>query len=62
MYVTHRYWIQKEIDIAKEMEKKILGISPWGSQRTPLAVTSSADEIVGWRTQSIIDAIRRLAR
>ncbi|MCY3805950.1 MAG: TIR domain-containing protein [bacterium] len=58
MYAAHRKWIQKEIDIAKELGKPIVGIRPWGSQRTPIAVSSAAKEMVGWNTQSIVRAIR----
>jgi len=61
MYVPHHDWIQREIDIALEMDKPILGIAPWGSQVIPVAVQNSADEIVGWNTESIVNAIRRLA-
>jgi len=61
MYVPHHDWIQREIDIALEMDKPILGIAPWGSQVIPVAVQDSANEIVGWNTDSIVDAIRRLA-
>ncbi|MCY3921940.1 MAG: TIR domain-containing protein [Chloroflexi bacterium] len=58
MYAAHRKWIQKEIDIAKEVGKPIVGIRPWGSQRTPIEVSSAAKEMVGWNTQSIVRAIR----
>ena len=61
MYVPYRYWIQKEIEIAQEMNKKILGVALLGGQRIPTAVSEAAHEIVGWRTQSIVDAIRRLS-
>lgn len=59
MYVPHSSWIQKEIDIAREMKKPILGIVPWGGQKIPKAVQETANEIVGWNTNSIVSAIRR---
>lgn len=59
MYVAHSYWIQKEIDIAVNYEKPIIGIKPWGQERVPQAVSDVANEIVGWNTDSIIEAIRR---
>ena len=59
MYVPHSYWIEKEIDIATEMKKPIIGIMPWGSQKTPKAVQDAADEIVGWNTDSIVGTIRQ---
>lgn len=61
MYVAHSEWIQYEIDFAKSLNKPIIGIRPWGAERMPVAVQNAADEIVGWQTSSIVDAIRRLA-
>lgn len=58
MYVAHRKWIQKEIDIAVAMSKPIIGIKPWGSQMTPTAVSSVAKTMVGWNTTSVVNAIR----
>ena len=61
MYVSYSQWIQKEIDISLAMGKPILGVRPLGNQRTPRAVWDAADEIVGWRTASIVRTIRELA-
>lgn len=61
MYVPHSKWIQKEIDLAKAFSKPIIGIRPWGQQRTPRAVQDASLEIVGWNTDSIVQAIRRHA-
>lgn len=58
MYVNHRKWIQAEMAIAKGYEKPIIGIKPWGSQVTPVAVKKVAKEMVGWNTNSIVRAIR----
>ncbi len=59
MYVAYSYWIQKEIDIAEDMEKPIIGVKPWGNQRVPQAVQDAAITIVGWNTDSIVEAIRK---
>lgn len=59
IYVSHSDWIQAEIDIASELDKPIIGITPLGNTRMPQAVQDVADEIVGWNTGSIVDAIRR---
>ena len=58
MYVNHRKWIQQELEIAKGYGKPVVAVSPWGQQRTPLAVRSVAKEIVGWRAASIVAAVR----
>jgi hypothetical protein len=59
MYVAHREWIQKEIEIAQNYRKPIIGIIPRGNQAIPVAVQESAAEIVGWNSASLVDAIRR---
>ena len=63
VYATYSKWINVEIDIAEEgfqNPKPILAIEPWGSERTSSVVKDSADEIVGWNTESVVAAIRRL--
>ena len=62
MYVAYSDWIQFEIDFANLLNKPILGVRMWGSVRIPKAVQDSADEIVGWNTPTIVNAIRGLAR
>lgn len=59
MYADHSNAIQMEIDIAQNYDKPIIGIEPWGSQRVPTEVKEPAVEMVGWNTQSIVDAVRR---
>lgn len=61
MYANYRYWIQKEIEIAQELDKPIIGIIPWGQERTPAAIQEAADIMVRWNTASIVDAIRSYA-
>lgn len=58
IYVSHRGSIQTEIDIAKELEKPIIGIRPRGNEETPQAVRDAAMARVGWYTPSIVEAIR----
>jgi len=59
MYASYKYWIQKEIDIAQEYHKPIIGLIPWGQKKTPQSIQDVAVEMVGWNTSSIVDAIRR---
>jgi hypothetical protein len=61
MYVAHSSWILYEIKFARRIGSPIIGVYPWGSTVMPVAVQESADDIVGWRRQSIVKAIRRLA-
>jgi hypothetical protein len=57
MYVKYRKWIQKEIDIAKELKKPILVIRPFGAEKIPLELYDYA--MVYWNTSSIVDAIKK---
>jgi len=61
MYCAHRQWIQAEIQIAASYQKPIIGVVPNGSQRIPRPreVRHSAIDLVGWRTDSVVSAIRR---
>lgn len=64
VYAAFSKWINKEIKIAESefnFSKPILAVTPWGAQRISSVVRDSADEIVGWNSSSIVDAIRRLA-
>jgi hypothetical protein len=60
MYVSHRDWIQSEIEAAQEFRKPIVAIAPRGQERFPLALAYAADERVGWNSASIVGAVRRL--
>lgn len=58
VYSTYSKWINIEIELAKELGKRIIAIEPWASERTSRVVKDSADKIVGWNTNSIVNAIR----
>ena len=62
MYANYSYWIQKEIDGSNQKGKPILGVNPWGQQRTSSIVSSAAAETVGWNSQSVIKGIWKLYR
>lgn len=58
VYASYSKWIAKEIDIANQLEKPIIAIQPWASEKTSQVVKDSAEQIVGWNTDSVVDAIR----
>lgn len=58
VYSSYSKWINIEIELAKEMGKRIIAVEPWGSLRTSAVVKNAAHEIVGWNSASIIRAIR----
>ena len=65
VYATYSKWIDKEIDLAQSgfySRKPIVAIEPWGSQKTSVPVKQAADKIVRWNTESVVRAIRELAR
>jgi MTH538 TIR-like domain (DUF1863) len=61
MYVAHSEWILYEINFARRIGRRIIGIQPWGSTVMPLAVQQASDEIVGWNRNSIVNAVRTWA-
>lgn len=58
MYVNYRDWIQAELDLAREYNKPIIGIYPWGQERAPAQVVEAAETMTRWNTESVIEAIR----
>lgn len=63
-YATFSEWMIKEISIAKNefsQPKPIVAIKPWAALQTSTIVTQNCDEIVGWNTESIISAIRKVS-
>lgn len=61
MHAAYSDWIEKEISIAADYGKPIIGVVPWGQQRVPQVVQDAAKEMVRWNTDSIVSAIRRHA-
>ena len=60
VYSTHSKWINKEIEIAKRLGKKIIAVKPRGADRISSVVRKAADKEVGWNSDSIVTAIREL--
>lgn len=59
VYGTYSKWINEEIKICKEdLDKPIVAVEPWGSERTSKIVKDYADTVVKWQSSSIVDAIR----
>lgn len=61
MEIAHRYWINWEIKWARIRGIPIIGVIPNGRQRIPKLVQDAKCPIVGWRRESVIEAIRRFA-
>ncbi|MGR0481957.1 MAG: TIR domain-containing protein [Candidatus Electronema sp. V4] len=60
VYSTYSKWINKEIEISKQVfNKPIVAVEPWGSEKTSKIVKDNADVIVKWQSSSIVNAIRK---
>lgn len=59
VYATYSKWINIEIDIAKRYGKPIIAIEPRGAKKTSCAAKEAANQIVGWNSASIIEAIKK---
>ena len=51
---------EQEIELAKEMGKKIIAVEPYKAERTSSIVKNSADRIVTWNSRSLVNAIKEL--
>lgn len=60
MYASYSEWIDYEINEAIRMNKKILGIYPWGQMHVPIKISLNADLMVHWQQDSVIRGIKQL--
>lgn len=58
MYANNREWMEKEIEIAQSYGKPIIAVKPWGNKVILTYISDVSDTIVGWNTDSIVNAIR----
>lgn len=61
MYVSYSEWIDYEIDTAKELGKPIIGVKPWGQERIPVKIQNDSTVLVGWNSNSVVQAVRDYA-
>lgn len=59
MYASYSNSIKKEIKLAKKHSKPTIAVIPWGSDRSS-DLKNECDAVVGWNTDSIVNAIREL--
>lgn len=57
MYAAYSKWIQKEIDSARRLRRPIVAVNPHGQQRRSSVVGAAAASQVGWRRESVVNAI-----
>ena len=61
-YATYSKWINKEIEIAKRLNKPIVAVKPFGATQISSVVRSAADSEAAWNSESIVKAIREVTR
>ena len=60
VYSTYSKWIDKEVKICKrDFNKPLVGIIPWENAKVSSLVRDNADTLVHWRSDSIINAIKK---
>lgn len=59
VYASYSKWMQKEIEIAKSFEKKIIAVEKWGAEKTSKFVKDNSDTIVKWQSSSLKEAIKK---
>src|SRR6185437_7604894 len=52
VYASYSKWINKEIQLAKEFGKPIIGINLWGASNTSTVVQNNANTMVNWNADS----------
>lgn len=61
LYASHSDWMTWELDKAMKLDIPIVGVVPHGAERVSGVVSSRANEVVRWNTNSIVSAIRKWA-
>ena len=57
MYVNYSEWINKEIKMALNFNKSMIGIKPRGNEKVP-SIISTNTKLVNWNSTSVINAIK----
>ena len=60
MYANYSEWIDYEINEAIRMHKPILGVYPRGQERTPIKITSAANVMVHWNSESFVRGFKKI--
>ena len=59
VYASYSDWMQWEMDKARDLGLKVIGVIPRGQERISSQVYSRSVEDVRWNADSIVAAIRR---
>lgn len=58
-YVDKSRIIKSEIKLAKQLDKEIIAIRPWGQKKIPKALEETAHVVIGPTTENIISALQK---
>lgn len=62
MYAAYSDWIEYEINEANRLKKPIVGVKPWAQEKVPQIVQDASwVPMVGWNSESVINAVRKLS-
>lgn len=62
IFASHSDWMQWEMDKAKELGLKVIGVIPRGQERISQEVYSRSVTDVRWNADSIVEAIRSYSK
>ena len=62
IFASHSDWMQWEMDKARELGLKVIGIIPRGQERISQEVYSRSVIDVRWNADSIVEAIRSYSK
>ena len=57
LYNKYKLVIKKQLDIARELDKPIIVIRPYGMETVPSELEEIAEDVVGWNVPCIVDSI-----
>lgn len=57
LYTKYKRAIKKQIDTARDLDKPIIVIRPYGLENVPPELEEIVEDIVGWNTPCIVDSI-----
>ena len=62
IFATHSDWMQWEMDKAKELGLKVIGVIPHGQEHVSHEVFNRSVVDVRWNADSIVEAIRKYSK
>ena len=57
LYNKYKSVIKKQLDVARDLNKSIIVIRPYGMENVPFELEEISDDIVGWNAPCIVGSI-----